>query len=480
MRTPFRVLSAILVVAFSALTFATPSLAAEKNLRAGIAAVVVTPQHFPISVNGGMRDVQAERAADPLHARCLVLDDGTTKIALVVCDSCMIPRELLDEAKKKASAATGIPTDRMLISATHCHSAPTLSGVFQSEPDQRYIAFLTEKIAAGIKNADENLVPARIGFGTAQVPSQVFNRRWLVKPGVVLTDPFGGTTDRVKMNPGYSANNDKPSGPTDPEVCFLSLQTKDGKPLAFLANYSLHYVGGVPPNSVSGDYFAEFARQMASRLGVEDTKGFLGVMSNGTSGNINNVDYSQPSLPRRGPLEKIRIVAAAVADACYKSYQSIEHRDYVPIRMREAEVELNVRLPSDEDLARAKKLLEEAGPGPYTKIEHIYARETLLMAQYPKTVKPRLQAIRLGEVGIASSPCETFVETGLALKKESPLKPTFTVELANGYNGYLPTPEHHALGGYETWRARSSYLAADAEPRVRSTLLALLKEVAAK
>ena len=75
---------------------------------------------------------------DPLYARALVLDDGTTRIALVVCDSCMIPRELLDEAKRRASQATGIPTDHMLISATHTHTAPTVAGVFQSDPDKEY------------------------------------------------------------------------------------------------------------------------------------------------------------------------------------------------------------------------------------------------------------------------------------------------------------------------------------------------------
>jgi hypothetical protein len=76
-----------------------------------------------------------------------------------------------------------------------------------------------------------------------------------------------------------------------------------------------------------------------------------------------------------------------------------------------------------------------------------------------------------------SSPCETFVETGLAIKQASPLQPTFTIELANGYNGYLPTPEQHALGGYETWRAKSSYLAVDAEPLVRGKQLELLWKV---
>jgi thiol-disulfide isomerase/thioredoxin len=64
------------------------------------------------------------------------------------------------------------------------------------------------------------------------------------------------------------------------------------------------------------------------------------------------------------------------------------------------------------------------------------------------------------------------------VKEQSPLGTTFVIELANGYNGYLPTPEHHELGGYETWRARSSYLAEDAEPKIRQTVLDLLEKVA--
>ena len=87
------------------------------------------------------------------------------------------------------------------------------------------------------------------------------------------------------------------------------------------------------------------------------------------------------------------------------------------------------------------------------KPAEVYARETILLAMYPPKVKLVLQAIRIGELGIAADPCETFVEIGLELKKRSPLRPTCTIELANGYNGYLPTPEQHALGGYETWRA---------------------------
>lgn len=466
---------------FLGMAVITPEASAEeREFRAGAFAMDVTPTRFPISSNGGMRDRQVTRAHDPLHARCLVLDDGKTQLAIAVCDSCMIPRDIFDAAKKKASEKTGIPVSHMMMSATHTHTAPTVTGVFQSEPDEEYRKFLTERIAAGVIRAYENLQPARIGWGAKDDPTQVFNRRWLMKPGTPNPDPFGRKTDTVRMNPGNgNPALDRPSGPVDPEVCILAVETRDGKPLALLANYSLHYVGGVPSDSLSADYFGEFARRIGQRLGVAgDDSSFVGIMSNGTSGNINNIDYSLSTRQRRDPFEQIQIVAASVADAAYRAYKQIKFHDWVPLAAAEREIELGVRLPSEDDLARARKILEEAGPGPYSAREQIYARESVLLADYPATVQAKIQAFRIGDLGIVSSPCETFVETGLAIKAASPFEKTFTIELANGYNGYLPTPQHHQWGGYETWRARSSYLAVDAEPKVRQTQLELLKNVA--
>jgi len=83
----------------------------------------------------------------------------------------------------------------------------------------------------------------------------------------------------------------------------------------------------------------------------------------------------------------------------------------------------------------------------------------------------------LGDLAIAAIPCEVFVEIGLEIKKKSPFGQTFTVSLANGYNGYLPTPQHHQWGGYETWRARSSYLEVDASNKITDTVLDLLDEL---
>src|SRR6266508_5088302 len=115
------------------------------DLKAGAFAQDVTPEKFPVSVNGNFADKKATSANDPLHARCLVLDDGKTKLAIVVVDSCMIPREIIDAAKALAEKKTGIPASNILISATHTHTAPTVTGVFGSEPEPEYIKFLTQK-----------------------------------------------------------------------------------------------------------------------------------------------------------------------------------------------------------------------------------------------------------------------------------------------------------------------------------------------
>jgi hypothetical protein len=313
----------------------------------------------------------------------------------------------------------------------------------------------------------------------AQVPGQVFNRRWTFKPGSSLAlDPFGKMTDKVKMNPGYLHPDIlEPAGPTDPDVSFVSILTPKGQPVALLANYSLHYVGGVP--DLSADYFGIFAERIRSLMSADDvTPPFVGILSNGTSGNINNVNYGKAAPGKRQPGEQSRVVAEEVAAATFAAFKKVKHQDWVPLTMAQKEIELGVRRPPQEELQEAMERLDQMKGKPLTKMPEIYARETVLMAKYPAKVAVILQAIRIGDLAIVANPCETFVEIGLDIKKKSPFKHTFTIELANGYNGYLPTPEHHAVGGYETWRARSSYLEVNASPAVTKTWLELLKQVA--
>jgi hypothetical protein len=92
-------------------------------------------------------------------------------------------------------------------------------------------------------------------------------------------------------------------------------------------------------------------------------------------------------------------------------------------------------------------------------------------------VELKLQAVRVGELGITALPNEVYGITGLKLKARSPLTPTFNIELANGGEGYIPPPEQHHLGGYTTWPARTASLELQAEPRIVEALLELLEEV---
>ena len=97
------------------------------QLRAGAAKIDITPQEFPVLVNGGMFSRSTDKVSSQLHARAIVLDDGTDRIAMVIVDSCMMPGWLLDEAKQRASQLTQLAPDRILISATHTHTAPSVN-----------------------------------------------------------------------------------------------------------------------------------------------------------------------------------------------------------------------------------------------------------------------------------------------------------------------------------------------------------------
>ncbi len=454
-----------------------PAAETRRRLRAGAALSNITPP-LGISINGYFNDRKARHIHDELHARCLVLDDGKTRIALVICDNCLIPRSVFDNAKRLIQQQTGLDASHVLIAATHTHFAPTVLGAFQSEPDAEYIPFLTKRIADGVIRAVNNLAPARIAWGSGQVPDQVFNRRWKLKPGKVPANPFGSTNDLVKMNPmPGSPDLVEPAGPTDPELAVVSIQTADGKPLALLANYSLHYVGTSQSEDISADYFGAFADRIQQLLGADhEDPPFVALLSNGTSGDINNINFRNPQRPQ-GPYEQMHAVADAVAREAQRVCQSLTYQDWVPLGVEETELPLEVRRPDAAELARAREILEKAAGRELKTPAEVYAHETVLMEKFQPDLPLIIQTIRIGDLGIAAVPCEVFAEIGLAIKKQSPFKQTFTIELANGSNGYLPTPEQHRLGGYETWRARTTYLEVEAAPKIVDTLMKLFAKL---
>jgi len=439
------------------------------GLRAGAVAIDITPRRFPVIVNGGVMAKSADKAFDPLFARALVFDDGLTRLALCVVDSCLMPRELLDAAKAAASRSTGIPTERMMVSATHTHAAPSVAPALGTPSDPAYPAFLQAKIAEAIIAANGRLEPARVGWAAVDAWEQTYSRRWILRPDRMQRDPFGQPSGRARMHPGYE-NPDAlgPSGPVDPALSLISVQTRAGRPLALLANFSMHYMGAP---ALSSDFFGRFAAGVGRWIGAGDDAGFVGVMSQGTSGDLQWGDYSRPRTPNDldGYAESLMRRVAAV-------YPEIRHDEAITLAMAEARVSLRRRVPDEARLAWARPLVAAlAGRPPRTR-EDVYAQEQLYLHAEPVR-ELKLQAVRIGAIGLTAMPNEVFGLTGLKLKAWSPLPATFNVSLANGADGYIPPPEQHALGGYTTWPARTAGLEVQAEPVIVEKVLSLLELV---
>ena len=444
------------------------------QLRAGAAVVDITPA-LGVS-NGGViaRGGPVTHIHDELHARCLVLDDGATRLAIAICDMRMLGGEVVARAKSLAGEATGLPPENILIAATHTHAAPAMVGIHPEPRDRAYAEFVARRIADGITRAGHHLAPAKVGCGFGSAPQHVHNRRWFMKPGAITANPFGGGSDEVKMNPPRGTDLLKPAGPVDPQVSVLDVRHADGRPLAVLANYGLHYVGGYQAGHVSADYFGLFADRVQGLLGADrQHPPFVAMMSNGTSGDVSINDFSakQERLPA---WVKMQRVADDLAAEVVKVTGDIGHHTTAPLAVAATELQLGVRRPDAKRLVWARRTLAYATDPKRLTRPVIYAQETLALAKFPAKVPVALQAFRIGDLRIITVPCEMFAETGLALKQEAGLGPLFIIELANGYREYLPTPRQHEWGGYETWPARSSYLEVQAAPKIRAALLGLL------
>lgn len=448
---------------------------AAGTFRAGAATADITPPKGvlldgPISKNGPVTGIH-----DRLHARALVLDDGNTRLGIVICDACMIGRDVFDQARMLIGKQSTINPQFILMAATHTHAAVRATHIGTGKRDDAYHQQLARGIAAAVLAAEKNLAPAQLGHGSFQKPELIACRRFLCQPGTVGPNPFGERGERIKSVSGRSDAVIKPAGPIDPQFSVLSIQHVDGSPLAALGNFSVHYCGGYQRGMVSADYFGHYAAALEAKRKTNNKRPpFVGIMSNGTSGNTGAI---RKDGKKYAPFEWIKVSGRLLAAETIKTIESIKHRSDISLQVVQRELTLEVRKPDAARIKWAQDILAN----PATKQPHrwatVYANETLHLSRYPKQATIVLQALRLGDVAIAAAPCEVFAETGLAIKKHSPFPKTFTIELANGYGGYLPGPEQHKLGGYETWPARSSFLEVEAEPKIRETLGQLLKQL---
>ena len=458
-----------LLASLAALVVGCTQSSAE--FRAGAAAIDITPTKLPAIIAGSFLEHSSSKITDRLHARCFVLDDGSTRIALAIVDTCMMSQSLIDEAKQMASKECGIPVDRMMVSATHTHAAPAAMSCLGTRLDRDYAAWLPGKIAECIAAAAKQLQPAKIGWASIDDWEHTHNRRWIRRPETKIVDPFGHATGLAHMHPGYlSKDVIGPSGPVDPGLSVLAMQTPDGRPIGVMANYSQHYLG--TELAVSADYYGHFCKHVARMLG-QDGEGngpFVCAISQGTSGDLMWMDYG-------GPKKTVTADSYSEALAGYakRALDQVQYRDSAALAMVEKKLALSYRVPDEKRLEWARPIAAAIENDLAKTQREVYAKEALILHERQKT-ELKLQAIRIGELSIATLPNEVFALTGLKLKAQSPFAAHFNIGLANGAEGYIPPPEQHILGGYTTWPARTAGLEVQAEPKIVAMLLDALEE----
>jgi len=461
------------------------SIYAEESseyLLVGAATSNITPD-LGGEIIGGFLPIPAKHIHDDLNVRCLVLDDGKTKLALVVCDLLGIHRSVSLEARRLIQEQTGIPPENVMISATHNHSATSaISNAsvvrsYQSEmPLNDYQKFVVRRIADGVRRAIQNLRPAEIAFGRVDVPEHVFNRRWFLKEGAMPPSPFG-KIDKVKMNPpANSPDLVEPAGPIDPTVSFIALRTPNAELMSVYSAYSLHYVGDVGPGHISADYFAIYCERLKQLMSSPTADPpFVGLMANGTSGDINNIPFgkSRASRPTYG---QMTYVAEDLAQKVSSEIPNLKWRKKLPLSSRYRELDLKWREVEPALMQWATDTLAKPTSPAGADLPAIYARRVQQLAQASPETKAPVQLFAIGDIAIGSSPCETFAEIGLEFRQRSPFPNSFMIELAHGYYGYLPTPRHFELGGYETWPG-TNYLEPQASVKILDNLIQMANEL---
>ena len=353
--------------------------AASAAIQAGAAIVDVTPLQFPVYVNGGMTTRRESTVNAKVNARAIVLDDGAERLAIVVVDSCMMPRTFLDETKLLASRETNLKPNRILISATHTHSAPSVMDMPPTDAEESYVPYLRKKIVEAIATAEKNLEPARVGWALANAAEFTALRRWIRRPDRIEKDPFGNRTVRATMHAASNWDNvTGESGPEDPDLAMISIQARDGRPLAVMANFSMHYFSGEV--GLSADYYGLFCEGLKARLTHgrdQGTPPFVGVMSHGCRGDIWRRDYALP--PDQRPDWTIDEYSKQFVDLAVSALESIEYRHDVDLAMAERRMELKYRVPDEQRLKWAREIVD-AMPDPSARNRNeFYAVQQVLL-----------------------------------------------------------------------------------------------------
>jgi neutral ceramidase len=399
----------------------SPMWGAEANsLRIGAAKVDITPKDLT-----GLVSVWAkpfEGVHDPIYARVLVLDNGSTTAAIVTLD--LVEYGSSMPVRERVARELAIPVDHILVTSSHDHNAPRGGPITPGTSSEQgrpystpaYTQQVDDSILDALRKAKASLQPARVGIGTGRADINVYR-------AVYTPKGWGG-----------GAN---PDGPSDKTVWVVKFESLSGEPIALLMNYAVHsVVVGTNNALVTGDLAGAVERFVERQF--QDK--VVALWSMGPAGDQNpKYNMIVPVGGKDDDPVKNKAAAYEVMDTLgqvlgVEVVQTANRIDRMTPVVRIEAAERVVSCPT-------KPPSQPPSGAPPQLPSAIFGTRSGPVPQQPKPLAAmdlHLQLIRINQIAIAGVSGEVFTNIYWHLKKESPFTNTIMVTMANDRIGYIP------------------------------------------
>lgn len=421
------------------------------SLKAGFAETDITPPEGLRKI-GYLRLLYGMRTHDPLHARVAVFEANATRIAFVQLDTLSIRWTQVAQLRELIAHQHGIPPRATMVAATHTHGSPAVANLGDVKREDAYINDLIPKLAELVTTAINNMQPAEIGFNSVFEWGLAWNRRVVMRDGLVKTHASFNNPEALFIE-----------GPVDPEVAVLAAKNPDGRLLGCIVNFACHPTHHGDSDEWSAGYPGALATAMKARNCP------VTLFLNGACGNVH---HANPA--KGGASLDADTFGGRLADDAARAIEGMTFKNAATLGAKHTTLQLPFRKVTDAEIsgaiAGAQRFVNPA----------IYDRgipELLRKMEVRKTNPAEVQALKVGDVAFAAIPAEYFVEFGLRIKEQAWPVHALVASHANGMLGYVPTPQAFKRGGYETTFAPSSRLAPEAGDMLADAAVKLIREL---
>ena len=419
----------------------------------GIARRSLNPQ-LPISLAGYFNARMWDHVLDDVEVRAVVFKQGNHFAGLLHFDLVTVPLYMCNDILQgiREAGISELTRENLTFSAIHSHTAPEVrSGKSGFNPD--YLPFAVKMSVEALCEAFNHLQEGELVCGQTADSRFLFNRRYWMKNGRVMTNPG-------KLNSEIL----RPEGEIDPEIPLLGIR-HNGE-LKLLLCSIVNHTDTIGGTGVSADWNGFLRRILEKELGP----GSMVCPLIGASGNINHFDVSTGrNQTCYAEAERIGSGYAETLRAAFNTLKPVEGNSMktvfsevtvMPRRISEAEIaeaRAVVEKFKDTDInAGAAMTSEDLAKGAPAVLKY-FAEILLEMADNHEEMHLYLTGIAFGDSAIiASLPSEPFTEIGLALRKGIFAdRVCLAATLANGTGsnrnngGYIPNAWNYGRGGYE-------------------------------